>query len=459
MLNTMKSRTKDHVLIWILVLVFPWRPCLALETSKCEEEIDGEMVYYACLGATAELSELPFDLTVTPEEYTCGSEIDGQVYNDYATQDLDSDKLECSLNDRLPSFMYDENPESYWQSISWLLYPTPLHVNITLSFPSIYELGGDITIEMPTARPREMLIEKSLDHGRTWHPMQYYAYNCREAFDLEDNEQSAVLLDSATEITCTSEDSDGLPIVGEPQDQTVTFEKLTQLNNNPSGLQGIFEEFENDTFRELFVFTDLRIRLLYPATDGEEVSSGLPGLLAKLQYYYTVSDIQLVARCYCNLHGIYCKDNGTVCECQHNTAGPNCERCLPLYNNRPWRRGSYLPLNTEPKGTANECQSRQTDRQTDRQMNFHFNDVNSTVSLTSKPGRYAGLTIPVLVIPECNCHYHADSCEYNATLGHGVCQDCQHNTTGVNCSECRAGFYPNISLPINHPNICIKQIK
>ncbi|CAH1271076.1 LAMB1 [Branchiostoma lanceolatum] len=326
--------------------------------------------------------------------------------------DLDSDKLECSLNDRLPRFMYDEDPESYWQSISWLLYPTPLHLNITLSFPSIYELGGDIKIEMPTARPREMLLEKSLDHGRTWHPMQYYAYNCREAFDMEDNEQSAVLLDSATEITCTSEDSDGLPIIGEPQDQTVTFEKLTQLNNNPSGLQGIFEEFENDTFRELFVFTDLRIRLLYPATDGEEVSSGLPGLLAKLQYYYTVSDLQLVARCYCNLHGIYCKDNGTVCECQHNTAGPNCERCLPLYNNRPWRRGSYLPLDTEPGGTANECQ-------------------------------------------KCNCHDHADSCEYNATVGHGVCLDCQHNTTGVNCSECRAGFYPNNSLSINHPDICI----
>ncbi|XP_078687078.1 laminin subunit beta-1-like [Branchiostoma floridae x Branchiostoma belcheri] len=404
----MKPRTTDHVLLWILVLLFPWEPLLALETSKCEEEVDGEMVYYACLGATSHLSGLPFDLTVTPAQYTCGSEIDGQVYDDYATQAIFSDIRECSLDDSLPRFMVDVNSTAesptYWQSISWLLYPTPLHINITLSFPTLYELGDDITIAMPTARPRTMVLEKSLDHGRTWQTMQYYAYNCREAFGLEDKEQSAVSLDSATEITCTGEDSDILPMVGEPQDSAVTFEKLTQLYNDRSNVEGILEKFENDTFRELFVFTDLRIQLLYPATDGTEVSSDL---LSKLQNYYTISNIDLVARCYCNLHGLYC--NNTMCECQHNTAGPSCERCLPLYNNRPWRRGSYLP---QPGGTANECQ-------------------------------------------KCNCNDHADSCVYNATLGHGVCQDCQHNTTGVNCSVCQTSFYRNDSLPFNHPDICI----
>lgn len=24
------------------------------------------------------------------------------------------------------------------------------------------------------------------------------------------------------------------------------------------------------------------------------------------------------------------------CECQHNTAGPNCGHCAALYNDRPW---------------------------------------------------------------------------------------------------------------------------
>jgi len=63
-------------------------------------------------------------------------------------------------------------------------------------------------------------------------------------------------------------------------------------------------------------------------------------------------------RCWCNLHGRECapsSDGGRlVCVCQHNTAGDSCEKCLPLYNNRPWQAGSYLPY---PNGTANECQS------------------------------------------------------------------------------------------------------
>ena len=61
-------------------------------------------------------------------------------------------------------------------------------------------------------------------------------------------------------------------------------------------------------------------------------------------------------RCWCNLHGKECamNDGRLACVCQHNTAGDSCEKCLPLYNNRQWQPGSFLPY---PSGTANECQS------------------------------------------------------------------------------------------------------
>lgn len=37
------------------------------------------------------------------------------------------------------------------------------------------------------------------------------------------------------------------------------------------------------------------------------------------------------------------------CVCQHNTAGPNCDRCAALYNDRPW-----APAEDDD---AHECQS------------------------------------------------------------------------------------------------------
>ncbi|XP_064648801.1 laminin subunit beta-1-like [Lineus longissimus] len=55
---------------------------------------------------------------------------------------------------------------------------------------------------------------------------------------------------------------------------------------------------------------------------------------------------------------------------------------------------------------------------------------------------------------ECNCNDHADSCTYNATLGHGQCNDCYHNTRGLHCELCSHAFYPNETLALNNPNHC-----
>ncbi|KAJ8306057.1 hypothetical protein KUTeg_016602 [Tegillarca granosa] len=79
------------------------------------------------------------------------------------------------------------------------------------------------------------------------------------------------------------------------------------------------------------------------------------------------------------------------CECVHNTCGDNCERCCPLFNQKPWVSG-------------NEA---------------------------------------------CNCHGHADACVYNATVdaekrslnARGEYDGGGDFTTGINCEKCIDGYY------------------
>ena len=55
----------------------------------------------------------------------------------------------------------------------------------------------------------------------------------------------------------------------------------------------------------------------------------------------------------------------------------------------------------------------------------------------------------------CQCHHHSETCHYNETLGHGVCDSCKDGTTGMFCDECDKFFYPNSSLPITNEKACI----
>lgn len=97
-----------------------------------------------------------------------------------------------------------------------------------------------------------------------------------------------------------------------------------------------------------------------------------------------------------------------------NTSGPQCEACLPLYNDKPFRVG-------------------------DRHSDF-----------SCKP---------------CLCHGHASTCVYNASLddfpdewdrgGGGQCLNCGHMTEGASCEHCIRGYFRPTGRPKNAPNVCI----
>lgn len=79
-------------------------------------------------------------------------------------------------------------------------------------------------------------------------------------------------------------------------------------------------------------------------TFGDEVFGDAQVLRS---YFYAIADIAIGARCKCNGHASRCvESNGLngmrtrVCECKHFTDGPDCEKCLPFYNDAPWGRST-----------------------------------------------------------------------------------------------------------------------
>lgn len=100
--------------------------------------------------------------------------------------------------------------------------------------------------------------------------------------------------------------------------------------------------------------TEIMITLDRLNTFGDEVFGDQSVLKS---YFYAIADIAVGARCKCNGHASECvvssQINGNpvrTCRCEHNTAGPNCEQCLPFYNDVPWGRASAK--------NAHECKGR-----------------------------------------------------------------------------------------------------
>lgn len=68
----------------------------------------------------------------------------------------------------------------------------------------------------------------------------------------------------------------------------------------------------------------------------------------------------------------------------------------------------------------------------------------------------------------CNCFGHSDECIYDPNIdekhlsldihgnyeGGGICQNCKHNTEGINCNRCKPKFYRPWDKPLNATDVC-----
>uniref|UniRef100_A0A8L0DPB5 Netrin-G1-like n=1 Tax=Oncorhynchus mykiss TaxID=8022 RepID=A0A8L0DPB5_ONCMY len=313
--------------------------------------------YMACQPEATILTKY-LTVSLDPPNITCGDppETYCALENPYmCNNECDASTDELAHPSELMFDFEGRNPTTFWQSSSWKKYPKPLEVNITLSWNKTIELTDDIVLTFESGRPEQMLLEKSLDYGKTWTPYQFYATDCLDAFTMDPKTVNELTQRTLLDIICTEDYSRGYVW---KYDKTVRFEIKDRFAlfaglqlYNMASLYGQLDTTRN--LRDFFTVTDLRIRLLKPATGSTMVDENNLS-----RYFYAISDIKVQGRCKCNLHSNSCvfdKDKGKLgCECEHNTTGPDCGRCKRHYHGRPWSVGSYLPI---PKGTANICKA------------------------------------------------------------------------------------------------------
>uniref|UniRef100_A0A3B4G280 Netrin-1 n=1 Tax=Pundamilia nyererei TaxID=303518 RepID=A0A3B4G280_9CICH len=295
-----------------------------------------------------------------------------------------------------------------WQSEN--LNTSPYNVTLTLSLGKKFEITY-VSLQFCSPRPESLAIYKSMDYGKSWMPYQFYSSQCRRMYNRPN--KATITKQNEQEALCTDGHTDLYPLSG----GLIAF---STLDGRPSG-----KDFDNSpVLQDWVTVTDIRVVFSRPQmprelvlgaggnTGGRDddpmaVTSTLP------TYFYAVGDFQVGGRCKCNGHASRClkdKEGKLVCDCKHNTEGPECDRCKPFHYDRPWQRANARE--------ANEC------------------------------------------LP-CNCNLHARRCRFNMELyklsgrkSGGVCMNCRHNTAGRHCHYCKEGFYRDMARPITHRRAC-----
>uniref|UniRef100_A0A673IBS7 Laminin N-terminal domain-containing protein n=1 Tax=Sinocyclocheilus rhinocerous TaxID=307959 RepID=A0A673IBS7_9TELE len=205
-------------------------------------------------------------------------------------------------------------PNRWWQSKKDV---SPVALQLDLN--GMYHLET-VLLSFKGPRPDALIVERTRDFGRSWQPVLYMATNCPSTFP----QVSTSFPRTLEETYCYT-----LPSTADDpyRDQKIHFYPLRQFADI---------DLPNEYKIEVASgFTGLRVNL----TQLGSVSS-MPG--RRLNQFYALREMRVIGSCFCHGHANRCSDLpntqvGGVCECQHNTAGVNCERCDDLHNDLPWR--------------------------------------------------------------------------------------------------------------------------
>ncbi|XP_041858853.1 laminin subunit alpha-5 isoform X2 [Melanotaenia boesemani] len=305
-----------------------------------------------------------------------------------------------------------DGTERWWQSPPLSRSTEYNQVNVTLDLGQLFHVAYVLIKFANSPRPDLWVLERSTDSGQTYQPWQYFASHksdCIEYFGQRTIER----INYDNDVICTTEYSRIVPL--ENGEIVVSL-----VNGRPGAMNFSY----SPVLRDFTKATNIRLRFLRTNTLlGHLMGKALRDPTVTRRYYYSIKDISIGGRCVCNGHAEACnaKDPNNPyklqCDCQHNTCGVSCDQCCPGYNQFPWK-----PATTY---NANECEP-------------------------------------------CNCHRHSFECYYDPEVdqrrgsldinghhhGGGVCLNCQHHTTGVNCERCIPNYYRSPDHSIDSPLAC-----
>ncbi|XP_039538072.1 laminin subunit beta-3 [Pimephales promelas] len=289
----------------------------------------------------------------------------------------------------IQNVMSSAGPNRWWQSKKDV---SP--VTLQLDLNGIYHLET-VLLSFKGPRPDALVIERTRDYGGSWEPVLYMATDCPSTFPQVSTSFPGRLQDTYCYTLPSTADQ---PY----RDQKVHFYPLHQFSNI---------DLPNEYKIEVASgFTGLRVNL----TRLGPVPS-LPG--RGLSQFYALREMKVMGSCFCHGHTERCRSQtntqvGGVCDCQHNTAGVNCERCDDFYNDLPWRPAE--------SGNTHTCK-------------------------------------------RCDCNNHSDRCHFDprryeetGRRSGGVCDGCSHHTTGPNCERCEQNYYPNPLSDMRSPDACLR---
>ncbi|NXU70580.1 USH2A protein, partial [Oreotrochilus melanogaster] len=254
-----------------------------------------------------------------------------------------------------------------------------------------------IILQFYSPHPEAVRIERKKRNDLNWEDWQYFAKNC-SIFGMDNNGS----LENPDSVNCLQ-----LPSFTPYSRGNLTFSVLTP---EPNLRPGYNDFYNTPSLQEFVKATQVRIHLRGQYYTNE------PWVNFRHRYY-GVNEVTVSGRCNCHGHADKCdvtmEPYRCLCVKESYTEGNNCDHCLPLYNDKPFRPGD--------QAHAYNC----------------------------KP---------------CQCYSHAVSCHYDLAMdpfpqehyrgSGGVCDNCQHNTAGRNCELCKDFHYRQAGADLSAIDVC-----